>query len=152
MKIKYLFLGTIILLIFSFSQQVKAQEMKFDSSFSDIQLKSKKYGVLVADEIHFQAAIDVAEKLNIRENKIKFEVVIVGKTAQDIVENPDFKKYIDRSEKLGVDLVVCENALDFFKADRSKMDSRLKTTPNGMVRIFELNDQGYNTVTLQRAG
>jgi len=103
---------------------------------------------MVADVLHFNIIVETLELLKLKENGMTFEIVMVGKLAKEIVEDPKLREGIDRSEKAGAKLVVCEYALDLFKVDKSKLDKRISKTPNAFLYMFELNDRGYNTITV----
>lgn len=101
---------------------------------------------MISDVKHFNTTVQTVEILKLKENGLTFEIVIVGLLAKEIVENKELIKIIDRSEKSGAKLVICEYALDILKVDKSKLDKRISITPNALIYMFELNDQGYNTL------
>lgn len=107
---------------------------------------NKKLAVMISDVKHFNTTVETIEILKLKENGLTFEIVIVGLLAKEIVENKELIKIIDRSEKSGAKLVICEYALDILKVDKSKLDKRINITPNALIYMFELNDQGYNTL------
>lgn len=107
---------------------------------------NKKLAVMISDVKHFNTTVETAELLKLKENGLTFEIVIVGILAKEIVENKELIKIIDRAEKSGAKLVICEYALDVLKVDKSKLDKRISVTPNALVYMFELNDKGYNTL------
>ncbi|MCT3897488.1 hypothetical protein PF438_14440 [Elizabethkingia meningoseptica] len=107
---------------------------------------NKKLAVMISDVKHFNTTVETAELLKLKENGLTFEIVIVGILAKEIVENKELIKIIDRAEKSGAKLVICEYALDVLKVDKSKLDKRISITPNALVYMFELNDKGYNTL------
>jgi len=85
--------------------------------------------------------------MDIKKNKYAFEIVVVSKLAKEISENKDLIPEIDKAEKLGAKIVICEGALNYFKIDKSSLDKRLLFTPNGWIYMLELKDQGFNTLT-----
>lgn len=129
----------------------------FNSNYSNAQTQtlgskleyygsSKKLAVMVSDVNHFNATVATVESLNLKENGLTFEIVIVGILAKEIIENKELIKNIDRTEKLGAQLVICEYALDILNVDKSKLDKRISITPNALIYMFELKDKGYNTL------
>lgn len=110
---------------------------------------STKFGVMITDVMHFMVALETAELMNLKKNGYTFEIVMVGKLAQEIAENTELKAAIDKSEAIGAKLVVCEYALDLFKVDKSKVDKRIEITKNAWLYMFELKDKGYNTLDIQ---
>ncbi len=150
MKIKPVLLSMIFLLLVPFLAH--AQDTRFQGDLQGVELQSTKYAILVADIPHLISGLEVAEKMRVKANHFKFEIVITGNAVKEIVSNPDWKDLLDRSEEVGVRLTLCEKSMRRHHIQKSEIDRRFGTTPNGMVRIFELNDKGYNTVTMQRAG
>lgn len=132
----------IMISVFSFSQNMPVKKIDYQGS-------STNFAVMVTDAPHFKVAFDTAKSLDLKENNYEFEVVIVGMLAKEIVEDESLKPYIDLGEKLGMRIVVCEYALDLLKVDKSLMDSRLEITPNAWIYMFELQDKGYRTLSIQ---
>ena len=122
------------------AQTVKSQPVKYEG-------KSTKFAVMVGDVTHFKAAILTAEQLLAAGQKFTIEVVIVGELAKAIAEDRSLLDDIDKAEKLGVKLKVCEVALAHFKVSKDKLDKRIGTVRNGWIRMFELKDKGYNTLS-----
>lgn len=129
----------------------------FNSNYSNAQTQTlgnkveyhgstKKLAVMVSDVNHFKAAAETIELLKLKENGLTFEIVIVGILAKEIIENQELIKIIDRIEKTGAQLVICEYALDMLKVDKSKLDKRISITPNALIYMFELEDKGYHTL------
>ena len=110
--------------------------------------KSTKFAVMVSDVLHFRAAIMTAEEMQTNKKKFAFEIVVVGELAKDLVEDKTLLEDINRTEALGVKIVVCENALVYFKVPLEQLDKRLKTTKNAWVYMFELKDKNYNTLSI----
>lgn len=88
---------------------------------------------MVGDVLHFRAAIQTAAELQSKKNKYDFEIIIVGELAKIIAEDKSLIKDFDKSEILGIQLVVCENALIYFNVDKSKLDKRLLLTKNSWI-------------------
>lgn len=110
---------------------------------------NKNLAVMVTDAMHFGVAVETVEQLNLKENKINFEIVMVGMLAKEIVEKAEMKSVMERAVAAGAKLVVCEYALDLLGVDKSKVDKRISITPNAWVYMFELQDKGFNTLTIQ---
>lgn len=141
------FLFTLILfttLIFN-SSNVTAQTQTLANKVQ-YQGSSKKLAVMVSDTGHFKATVETVELLKLKENALTFEIVIAGILAKEIIENQELIKIIDRAEKAGAQLVICEYALDILKVDKSKLDKRISITPNALLYMFELKDKGFNTL------
>lgn len=111
--------------------------------------KSTKFAIMVSDVLHFKAAIMTAEQLDISEKKYSFEIVVVGGLAKSLVEEAAaLKESLDKAYKTGVRITVCQNALDYFGVDKSKLDNRLQIVSNGWIQLLELQDHGYNTLSV----
>lgn len=118
----------------------------FKPAAIDYNGQSTKFAIMVSDALHFESAMLTAQEMQIKEKGFKFEIIAVGILTQELIENKELVKTIEIGEELGVEIIVCENAMDFFGVDKTDLDSRLKTTKNGWVYMFELKDQGYNTL------
>jgi intracellular sulfur oxidation DsrE/DsrF family protein len=121
------------------AQTVKSHPVKYEG-------QSTKFAVMVGDVMHFKAAILTADQLLAAGQKFTIEVVIVGELAKAIAEDRSLLEDINKAEKLGVKLMVCEVALAHFKVSKDKLDKRIGTVRNGWIRMFELKDKGYNTL------
>lgn len=109
---------------------------------------SQKFAVMVSDVLHLKVAIATAEQLKVKEKKLQFEIVAVGELAKALVEDASLVEEFDKAEKMGVKIVVCEIALNFFKVPKEKLDKRLHTTPNALIYMFELKDKKFNTMVI----
>jgi len=132
-------------LVFGFPSAILAQEQVETIEYKG---HSTRFAFLVSNERHFQGVIKTAEKMNVKKNRFSFEIVVVGTLAKDLVENKELIKEIDKAEKLGVKIVVCEGAMKHFNVPKSQLDKRLLTTPNAWIYMFELQDKGFNTLSL----
>jgi intracellular sulfur oxidation DsrE/DsrF family protein len=121
----------------STAQTVKSHPVKYEG-------QSTKFAVMVGDVTHFKAAILTAEQLLEAGQKFTIEVVIVGELAKAIAEDRSLLEEINKADKLGVKLKVCEVALAHFKVSKDKLDKRIATVRNGWIHMFELKDSGYN--------
>lgn len=108
--------------------------------------ESTKFAIMVSDALHFESAVLTAKEMQIKERGYKFEIVAVGVLVKELSEDKALLNAVDESEKLGIKIVICENAMDFFDVKKSDLDQRLKTTKNGWAYMFELKDKGYNTM------
>ncbi len=108
---------------------------------------SDKFAIMISQPRHIKTAIATAEAMDIEKHNYSFEVLMSGPLAKEIAINPDFKKYIDISEEMGIDLSVCAIALGRQGVDEAEVDERILITPNVWIRVFELKDKGYNVIT-----
>lgn len=108
---------------------------------------SSKYAIMVGNAEHFKAAILTANQIiSIREKSL-VEVILVGELPQAITEDTSLINEIDKAEKLGVKVILCEVAMAKYKVKKSKLDNRITTVRNGWIHMFDLKDQGYNTLS-----
>lgn len=141
------FLSTLLLLtVLIFSSNYSQAQTQTLGAKVEYKGSSKKLAVMVSDVRHFNVSIETIELLDLKKNGLAFEIVIVGKLAKEIVENEELKQAIDKAEKVGAKLVICEYALDLLKVDKLKLDKRIHITPNALVYMFELKDKGFNTL------
>lgn len=110
--------------------------------------ESTKFAIMVSDVLHFQSAIRTAQAMDVKQNAFTFEIVVIGKLAKELVENKELKLDIDKSQELGLKIVVCEGALSYFKVPKEQLDSRLLTVKNAWIYMFELKDKGFNTLSV----
>ena len=141
------FLSTLLLLtVLIFSSNYSQAQTQTLGAKVEYKGSSKKLAVMVSDVLHFNVSIETIELLDLKKNGLAFEIVIVGKLAKEIVENEALKQAIDKAEKVGAKLVICEYALDLLTVDKLKLDKRIHITPNALVYMFELKDKGFNTL------
>lgn len=144
-NIKILFASLAIFTFWGIPNTVSAQEPVKTVKYNG---HSTKFAFLITNAGHFHRVVGTAEKMDIKKNNFSFEIVVGGKLAKDLAENEELITVIDKAEKLGVKIVVCEEALSHFKVQKSTLDKRLLTTPNAWIYMFELKDKGFNTLSL----
>lgn len=107
---------------------------------------STKFAFMVTNEDLFKGVVATAVEMEVKANGYDFEIVVVSKLAEDLIKNNTLLPYVDKVQKLGVKIVVCEAALHYFGIKKSQLDKRILTTPNGWIYMLELKDQGFNTL------
>lgn len=146
MKTKILFALVAALCFVTASTSSFAQDFKPKVNLIEYAGKSTKFAVMIGDPLHFKAAILTAEEMQIKKKGFKFEVVVIGHLAKDLAEDKSLLVDITKAKEMGMKIVVCEHALQYFSIDKSLLDKRLETTKNAWVYMFELKDKGYNTL------
>ncbi|MEK6511193.1 hypothetical protein [Myroides odoratimimus] len=144
-KLKTIFKLVVFLFLLGTYSTILAQEQ---SNVIQYHGESTKFAFMVTNTKHFKSVIATAENMEIKKNDFSFEIVVVGKLAEDLVKDKELIKQIDKSVALGVKIVVCEGALARFNIPKSDLDKRLLTTPNGWIYMFELKDRGFNTLSI----
>lgn len=141
------FFSTLILIIaLIFTSNYSNAQTQTSTNKSEYKGANKNLAVMISEVKKFNTTVETVESLNLKKNGLTFEIVIVGILAKEIVENKELQKLIDRAEKSGAKMVICEYALDILKVDKSKLDKRIVITPNALIYMFELNDKGFNTL------
>ena len=110
--------------------------------------RSTKFAVMVSNTLHFKAALMTAEEMQVLRNGYEFEIVAVGELAKSLAEDIALADDINKSEGLGVKVVVCENALAYFHVPKDKLDRRLRTEKNTWIYMWELQDRGFSILTV----
>jgi intracellular sulfur oxidation DsrE/DsrF family protein len=112
---------------------------------------NRKYALLVRNTQHMRAALQTASQL--REtgtNYEAFEVVICGKVVKELrdKENQSIPDMFKQAEGLNVRFSVCGMSLNKFNISPELLPEQFELVDNGLIRIFELQDNGYNTIEL----
>lgn len=76
------------------------------------------------------------------------EVVICGKTVQDIKDSPELSKIIAEAKDLHVKINVCGLSLKKFGVDPKDLPSGLNVVDNGIFYGFQLQKKGYLSLTI----
>ena len=77
-----------------------------------------------------------------------FQVVVCGKTVQDLTNEETMISLIQQAEKAGVTINACGFSLKKFGIDRSKLPEALQVVENGILHNFELQKKGYLSIEL----
>lgn len=102
---------------------------------------------MVGNITHFKAAVLTADQMQQNSQNFTIEIIAVGEVVKEIADDQTLLEDIKKTETLGVKLVVCEVAMASHKVSRKKLDPRITTIRNGWVHMFELKDEGYNTLS-----
>lgn len=108
---------------------------------------STKFAIMTSNKMQFGAAVNAAKQMQVDKNNYTFEIVVVGELPKVLANDSSLIKEIDTAEKLGVNIVLCEVAVSYFKVPKEKLDKRLKFTTNGWAHMFQLKDDGFNTLS-----
>lgn len=137
----FLLAGTFI----STQAQPSTTENKTSAIQSDEQ--SNNYALLVRNYNHLRAAVKTVEMMTEDDpNAVnKFEVVICGKTITNINKH---KSLINEAKQKGITLTACGMSMNNFSMDKEELPEGVGVKPNGLIRIFELQEKGYKTITL----
>lgn len=144
-KVKLIFSVLAMMTLLTFSTEVSGQEVAKSMKYEG---HSTKFALMISNENHFIGAVETGITMNVKKNKFAFEIVVVGKLAEDLALNKELISVIDKAHKNGIKIVICEQALAFFNIEKTSLDKRLYTTPNAWIYMFELKDKGFNSLTI----
>lgn len=82
------------------------------------------------------------------ENFGEFNVVICGKAVQDLAKPEVIDPILKLAQEKGVTLVACGFSLKKFKVDPASIPAEMKTVDNGILYGFNLQKEGYYSITL----
>ena len=137
---KTIIYSSIIILLSVFAgNEAKAQH---DSSYN--------YVVLTKKLPQLKPILLTAEKLKEKDGDRfgEFQVIICGKTIEDITKPEKIDKFRTMADKIGVQLVACGFSLNKFEVDIEKVPSDIKIVENGILYNFELQKKGYLSLGL----
>ena len=77
-----------------------------------------------------------------------FQIVVCGKTVQELTNKEKMSSFIDKAEKAGVIINACGFSLKKFGVDRSKLPGSIRVVENGILHNFELQKKGYLSIEL----
>lgn len=112
---------------------------------------NKKFALLVRNTEHMGAALKTATQM--KESGMSydaFEVVICGKVVQELIdqENEQVPDMLKQAENLDISFSVCGMSLDKFSISSKQLPKKFKVVDNGLIRIFELQENCYYTIEL----
>ncbi|MBP6662426.1 MAG: DsrE family protein [Paludibacter sp.] len=144
---KQIIIIALFLLGITFFNDVKAQSLTTSQVENTIK-KDGKYAILVQNSMHFMVSVMTGEEYKAKSPKIEFEIVLIGEVVKDLAENPELKPFIEKAQKAGVKIVVCEFAMEKLGVKKSQYQPSIRTTPNGFTYLFGLQELGFKTITL----
>lgn len=138
---KTIFTATLFFLTF-FTQNINAQDTNI--------LTVNNYIVMTKNIAQLQPIILTAEALKQEDgaNFGKFEVIICGKQIGDITSPEKMGDYIAMANAAGVQIIACGFSLNKFKVDKTKVPKEIITVENGILYNFQLQKEGYKSITL----
>lgn len=144
---KQIIIIALFLLGITLFNDVKAQSLTTSQVENAIK-KDGKYALLVQNSMHFMVSVMTGEEYKTKNAGIQFEIILIGEVVKDLAEKEDLKAFIQRAEKAGIKIVVCEFAMNKLGVNKSQYHSSILTTPNGFTYIFGLQELGFKTITL----
>lgn len=144
---KQIIIIALFLLRITLFNDVKAQNLTTSQVENAIK-KDGKYALLVQNPKHFMVSVMTGEEYKAKSPKIEFEIVLIGEVVKDLAEKEDLKPFIQKAEKAGIKIVVCEFAMEKLGVKKSQYQPSILTTPNGFTYLFGLQELGFKTITL----
>ena len=144
---KQIIIIALFLLGITFFNDVKAQSLTTSQVENAIK-KDGKYALLVQNSMHFMVSVMTGEEYKTKSSNIQFEIVLIGEVVKDLAEKEDLKHFIQKAEKAGIKIVVCEFAMEKLGVKKSQYQPSIRTTPNGFTYLFGLQELGFKTITL----
>ena len=148
MKIYKLLFLTFFLLTGTFIS-TQAQPSTSENKTSAIQsnTQSNNYALLVRNYNHLRAAVKTVDMMTEDDSDAvnNFEVVICGKKITDINKH---KSLINEAKQKGITVTACGMSMNNFSMDNEELPEGVNVEPNGLIRIFKLQEKGYKTITL----
>jgi intracellular sulfur oxidation DsrE/DsrF family protein len=77
-----------------------------------------------------------------------FEIIICGKTVQDIPDNDAILDFIERANRSGAAIKACGFSLQKFGVDPKKLPSEIEVVENGILYNLQLQKKGYFSIEL----
>lgn len=142
---KYFFMTAAFLLIAA----PKANAIEYNkNTIVEIQkTNGTQYAMLVQHEKGLRSAIMTASEMKTDNPIIQFEIVIMGAAVQQLSNN-ELLPILQKAHTLGIKLVVCEFALQFFGLELKNLPPFLIGTPNAHKYMFALQENNYNTLSI----
>ena len=105
------------------------------------------YAILVRKMNHLNAALKTVRMMEEEEENTihRFEVVICGKGVTQLNNDADL---VGKATQAGITLSACGMSLNKFSISKDELPEGIRVVGNGLIRIFELQEQGYKTITL----
>jgi len=106
-----------------------------------------KYAILVQSTKNLRASIMTASEMKKDNPAIAFEIVIMGQMVQEL-NDKELRPTLDAANKAGIQLVVCEFALQVYGVSLKDLPSYFVGTPNAHKYMFQLQEKQYNTLSI----
>src|SRR5690606_9264722 len=124
---KQIIIIALFLLGITLFNDVKAQNLTTSQVENAIK-KDGKYALLVQNSKHFMVSVMTGEEYKTENPDIQFEIVLIGEVVKDLAEKEDLKPFIEKAQKTGVKIVVCEFAMEKLGVKKSQYQPSILTT------------------------
>lgn len=104
------------------------------------------YALLIRKVNHLKAALKTVDMMKKNTETIDhFEVVMCGKSVTQLNDNAAL---VRQASQAGITLSACGMSLNKFSIAEDELPQKIKVVPNGLIRLFDLQEQGYKTIAL----
>lgn len=107
-----------------------------------------KYAVLVSTAQHLDAAIATGRSMRTRNQAIQFQIVACGQVVKEIATSATVAESVRQAVRDGIAVVVCGMSVNQLKVDPANLPPEAPTTENGLIYLFGLQEQGFETIAL----
>lgn len=141
---KNIILASFAVILGLFSNPLQAQSSHEDNA------EHINYVVLTRKVPQLKPILLAAEELKVQDGAKfgDFQVVVCGKTVQDLTNKEIMGGFIEKAEKAGVTINACGFSLKKFGVDRTELPEALRVVENGILHNFELQKKGYLSIEL----
>lgn len=150
-SIKLFAITLIQVLIFTFADTAGAQnQISKEPTKETISSNPQNFGMLVRTEEHIKASVKTASEL-LKGDKLKtdhIEIIICGEAVELLKKGSVIEDVLKKAIDMKVRVVACGMSMEKQKVNKESLFPGVEIEPNGIIRIFELQNQGYKTVEL----
>ena len=138
---KHLIISIFVLSIFSLTG-CKAQTVKHS--------KENNYVVLTKKVLQLKPILLTVEDLKKEdaENFGDFQIIVCGKTVEDLTNKALMKDHINKAKSLGVKINACGFSLKKFGVDHKNLPKEISIVKNGILYDLQLQKKGYMSLGL----
>jgi intracellular sulfur oxidation DsrE/DsrF family protein len=108
------------------------------------------FGILLRKENHLRVAVRTAGEIeeNSRFRMGAFEIVVCGPDVAKLKKNGALTATLEQASRLGVQVKACGISLEKFGVKADSLAPEVSVVPNGLMRAFELEKEGYLMIEL----
>lgn len=157
-NIKSIIVTSFILLITSagmysslaFQPEEEESEVQMAEKAPDAENGPDAYATLVRKVPHIGASIKTARQMRESDDHHyeTFEVIICGKVVKKLTDSPKAAELMEQGEELGVRFKACGMSMNKFNVEEDALLEGLDVVPNGITRMFDLQEKGFKAVEL----
>ena len=78
----------------------------------------------------------------------EFKVIIFGQAAKEFSKNEELEEFLLKAEEKGIELIACGFSLRKFGISPESLPDNIKVAKNGIALGFNLQKEGYYSITL----